>query len=237
MSQIEPDFQAALDDQEPDFEAIAKAKRRGRPIKPKQPPAPDPLININTLSIPNIDDDNNMMVLNDINLLNLIDKKAAFTRQELFFLEIWFNSPREKGKERLTIDKAMISAGYGNYQKTQRYYLARKITEKYEQSQPEASKIFAALGFGPVKTALGIIEKAENAKSEQVSLNALIHASKVHRMVDEKTDETKGIQINIITNAPAAAPGPGAPGAPVVVIPGQTEDDAPRPRKPLQISR
>ena len=51
--------------------------------------------------------------------------------------------------------------------------MAKKIVRKYEAATPQARNIFANLGFGPVRVAEGIIDKADNSRSEAVSLRAL----------------------------------------------------------------
>lgn len=223
-----PDFAAALQEIEPDFSALAIPKKRGPKPKPKIPPT-NPNQPINNIYIYKKDDD---VVSNQV-----IDIKAHPTSQELTFLELLFNTPRVKGDQRHTIDNCMISAGYGNYSQTTRYIIARKIVAKYERLTPDAGKILQALGFGKVKTAQTLIDKIETAKSEQVSLNALALAIKMHRMVEEKEDKMQGIQINIINQAAPAAPGAPPGPAPAIVVQGQPAQDEHKPRKPLQISR
>jgi hypothetical protein len=160
-----------------------------------------------------------------------IDIKAKLTLQELKFLEIYLS-------ERITIDNAIIQAGYGNYSKDWRYKLAKKIVIKYERSGGEAAKIFQELGFGQIKVVQGIIDKAENAKSEMVSLNALALAAKCCRMTEEKERTGQGISINIITTVAApGGPGPGPIPSQVVIAGVTDEDQPPAPRRPLQITR
>jgi hypothetical protein len=133
----------------------------------------------------------------------------------------------------------MIAAGYTDYGKNWRYILAKKIMGKYAQSTPGAAKIFQDLGFGQVRVALGIIDKAENAKSEAVSLNALALAARCQGMTEPtEAGRSTGVQI-IINTGPAAAPDPAAPGAPpalVINADGSTAAPAAH-RRALQITR
>jgi hypothetical protein len=245
------DFDAAMTPPQPpdsnpepiDFEAAMIPKKPGRPKK-KLPP-PDPPASIrpsNTyIDIDNMDDiDISVLGIDDKNIKSLIDtdKKEKLTNQELRFLAIYFGAPREKGKDRMTRDKAMIAAGYDNYSRDLRYRIARNIVKKYEQAVPDASKILRELGYGPVKTALAIIDHAENSPPT-VSLNAVKLAAQVHKMIDQPDNSREGI--NIIINTAPAAPLPGTavptPDGPVqIVIAGADPGTAP-PRKPLQITR
>jgi hypothetical protein len=222
-----------------DFAAAMKKPKLGRP--PRLTKDPDELQN---LSINNIymDRDINKYTTDNIHCSNIDNNisslKGKLTNQELSFLEIYFNSKHLKGENRFTVDKAMISAGYGNFSQTTRYKLARKIVQKYEQTAPDARKVFSSLGYGPVRVALGVIHHAENSPPT-VSLNALKLAAQCQGMIEQTTDPAAGITININTAPPPAGPGCG-PGPAVVVgvttAPGPGPGPA-GPRKPLQITR
>jgi hypothetical protein len=175
----------------------------------------------------------------DINRIDSGKIKDRLTTQELRFLEIYFNSPRLKGKDKVTINSAMLSVGYGDYSLQIRYRIARNIVKKYERGAGGAGKIFQDIGFGPVRVAMGIADKAENAQSEAVSLNALALAARCQGMMEPtEAGRSTGVQI-IINTGPAAAPDPAAPGAPpALVINADGSTAAPAaPRKPLQITR
>jgi hypothetical protein len=218
-------------------------KKPGCPKKKlPDPPAPTSDGRSNTnIDIYNKDDiDISVLGIDEKDIQSIIDtdKKEKLTTQELRFLVLYFNSPRGKGENRVTRDKCMIAAGYGEYSRPVRYRIARNIVKRYEQAVPDASKILKELGFGPVKTAMGIIDHAENSPPT-VSLNALKLAAQVHKMIDSEKDVTQGINIIINTAPPAALPGTTcpAPDGPVqIVIAGQDPGTAP-PRKPLQITR
>jgi len=214
-----------------DFAAIMKKPKLGRP--PRSPKDPDEL-SINNIYI---DKDINKNITDNI-VCSSIDNninslKGKLTNQELTFLEIYFNSRHLKGENRFTVDKAMISAGYGNFSQTTRYKLARKIVQKYERAAPDSREVFQRLGYGPVRVALGVIHHAEHSPPT-VSLNALKLAAACQGMIEQPETALQGITININTAPP---PGPG----PAVVVgiasqPGAPAPGAP-PRKPLQITR
>ena len=232
-----------IDSEVIDFEAAMIPKKPGRP--PKKGPAPP-------AAAPNAPPDTNIDIYNkddiDISVLGIVedhikglidtDKKEKLTVQELRFLVIYFGAPREKGKDRMTRDKAMVLAGYGNYSRDLRYRIARNIVKKYEHAVPDASRIMKELGFGPVRTAMAIIDHAENSPPT-VSLNAVKLAAQVHKMIDQPDNSREGINIIINTGPPAPLAGTTcpAPDGPVqIVIAGQDGSTAP-PRKPLQITR
>ena len=224
-----------------DFAAAMIPKKIGRPRKPINPPETSTTrYNISTLNNNNINDDSNPDIENNLNDLNKINIKDQLSAQELTFLEHLFNSPRNGWKGQLSIDKAMLAAGFGSYSQDYRYKLARKIVEKYERGAAGASQVFRDIGFGQIKVAQGIADKAENAQSEAVSLNALALAARCQGMTEpNEAGRSTGVQI-IINTGPAQAqpPGPGAPPPALVVnADGSTAAAPPIPRKPLQITR
>jgi hypothetical protein len=220
---------------EPDFETAMTPKKLGRPKKPQ--PNPNDL-SINNIYIDNTDKiytSNNGVIDNkDLNN-NSLNIKDKLTNQELTFLEIYFNSKHLKGENRSTVDKAMILAGYGDFSQTTRYKLARKIVAKYEMAAPDSRRIFQALGFGPVRVALGVIRHAKESPPT-VSLNALKLAAACQGMIEQPDTATQGITINILTAPPAGSPGSPAADATGPVVEVQAGSAAP-PRKPLQITR
>ena len=227
-------------DNEPDFSAAMTTKKRGRPASSKSSKLNQnhDSLSINNIYIDksdNIDSSYNSCIDNKDfkNISNNI--KDKLTNQELTFLEIYFNSKHLKGQNRFTIDSAMISAGYGHLSHSHRYRLARDIVRKYEMAAPEARKIFSALGYGPVRVALGVIRHAEESPPT-VSLNALKLAAQCQGMVEQPDTATAGITINILTAPPAGSPGSPAPDAAGPVVEVQAGSAAP-PRKPLQITR
>lgn len=220
-----------------DFQAIATKKKPGpKPGSHNRPKSP-PIYNIYNESTVNGDIDNIPVLQNNSIKESKLDKNTSILAQEAKFLELLFNSSKNKNGYKQTIDNAMILAGYGNLPQTTRYDYARKIMKKYDSCTPEARQIFQDLNFGRLQVAQGLIDKAENAKSEMVSLNALTFAARCQGMTDEKRDQTQGINI-IINTAPAPAPaGPDIPPSPIqVVIAGESEA-GPKPKQPLRITR
>ena len=221
-----------------DFNAAMTPKKRGRPKKIKAAPtAPGP--DVNNISIYGNNKSIDIIPIVDNNLKDLKGSniKDQLTSQELTFLELLFNTPRKNWKDQISIDKAMLGAGYGGFSQNYRYSIAKKIIKKYERGAGGASQVFQDIGFGQVKVAQGIADKAENANSEAVSLNALALAARCQGMTEPQDQgRSTGIVININTGPPAApAPGgPGAPPAPVVVVGSPAPGP---PRKPLQITR
>ena len=156
---------------------------------------------------------------------NPISLKDKLTLKELSFLEIYLVG----GK---TIDQSMILAGYDNVSQYWRYEVAKKIIRKYEAQAQDTRKIFQDIGFGQATIAQGIKDKALNAKSEMVSLNAYQLAARCTRMLEEPQASHQGVNI-IINCGTEPAGGPGAPARPVNVL-VQGSD---LPVKPLQITK
>ena len=220
-------------DDSPDFAAAMINPKIGRPRKNPNPIPNNISIydntNQNIHTIGNIDSD----------IKDLSDKsvKDQLTRQELSFLDLLFNAPRTGWKGQKAIDRAMLAAGYGSYSQDWRYKLARKIIAKYERGAGGASQVFRDIGFGQLKVAQGIADKAENAESEAVSLSALTLAARCQGMTEPK--ESTGNQVIIQINT-GPSPGPALPGAPpalVINADGSSSTAPAMPRKPLQITR
>lgn len=205
-----------------------RATREGQ--TPKQPPA---LVSSNNL-------ENNDILYNQDSIIEdryineaSIDIKGKLTLQELKFLEIYFTTPYSPKKGRMTIEKAMIAAGYTNISQRERYRIAAKIVKKYEDQTEDARKIFQDIGFGPVEIAKGIKALAKTARSEMVKLNAHGMAAKASRMLREPEQTHQGVQI--IINCASPSPGQGQ-GPPVQVNVQEVRPAIPKPKKPLQIT-
>jgi hypothetical protein len=218
---------------EPDFSAAMAPKKKGRP---RTKPAPIYKYSINNKE-PNRYNGNNPDIVNNLESLDNSKLKDKLTKQELIFLELLFNSPRKAWKERITIDKAMLAAGYGGFSQTTRYIIAGKIIRKYERGAAGAAEIFQAINFGMVKVAQGIADKAENAQSEAVSLNALALAARCQGMTEpSEAGRSTGVQIIINTGPAPAQEQPQGPPALVINADGSPATQA-IPTRPLQITR
>ena len=161
-----------------------------------------------------------------------VDPDLPLTLQEIGFLENYFVSPYSPQTEELTIDQAMILAGYDYVTQSTRGKWAQKILRKYELGAGDSQKIFCDIGLGQAQIARGVKHKAENAISEMVALNALKLAAQCTRMVEEPQASHQGVNI-IINCGTEPTGGPGAPARPVnVSIQGEA-----LPAKPMQITK
>ena len=94
-----------------------------------------------------------------------INLKDQLTAKEVKFLEIYCSGE-------VSMERAMVLAGYETGHPNSVYYRAHKIIKRYERQTGDARKIFQDIGFGQLTIAQGIKNKALLAKSEMVSLNA-----------------------------------------------------------------
>ena len=195
-------------------EAIAKT------LAPKQPKQPKILKTIDNPVSEVEKRDENTYNNNDI-----ADLSETLTVKELRFLDFHL-----LGGE--NVDKALMQAGYVGYHPHSLYRLGRSIVQKYERQAEDTKKIFQDIGFGQATIAQGIKDKALNAKSEMVSLNAYQLAARCTRMLEEPQASHQGVNI-IINCGTEPAGGPGAPARPVNVL-VQGSD---LPAKPLQITK
>lgn len=237
--------------EELDFDQIMQPKKAGRPRKPKalkspEPtsllPAPSPHNKDIYINYPYMESNTKSDIQKDIKDLSTVDIKGKLTSSELAFLDNYLNTPYLKGKDHITIDKAMILAGYGQLSQASRYRIAKKICSKYERAARDNAEIFQALGYGKLQVARGIIHKAEAAQSEAVSLKALALAADCLQMREQADQGRQGINIIINTGPSPAAPGQQPPGpGPSVLFVGNGEqqqpEEQPKITKPLQISR
>ena len=198
------------------FKAVSKASKTPKKIKNvlSDPLSTQPSTNINEL---------------DHKPLNL---KEVITDKEYLFLNSYLSGG-------ITIDEAMIQAGYGNYHEKYRYQLSRKIIEKYESQADDHRKIARAMGAGEVTIVEGLLKLARTAKGEMVRLNAWSQLSKILGLTKEQLDGAGGVTIIF---EGAGAPGataslPGAPGAPPLP-PSQGEIKViPASNKPIMITK
>jgi hypothetical protein len=131
----------------------------------------------------------------------------------------------------LTIDKAMILAGYGEYHQKSRYRLGRKIVEKYESRAGDHRKIFRAIGAGEVAVAKGLLEIAQGPYPPDVRRKAWADIASCLGLKSEPVESFQGMQIVIRGEEPSPGPGPGQ-------VDGQPARPAlPPPLKPQQVTK
>ena len=116
--------------------------------------------------------------------------KEKMTLKELKFLELYLT-------DGMTIDSAMIAAGYGHVSKIWRYNLAKRIILKHECRAGDHRKIFRIIGAGETTVAMGLLTLAQTAKSEMVRLNAWASLAKILGLTKEVLEQAEGIQIII----------------------------------------
>jgi hypothetical protein len=116
--------------------------------------------------------------------------KEQLTLKEMNFLQIYFSG-------RITIEKAMIAAGYKDYNPKWRYVIARKILEKYESQAGDHRKIFREIGAGEVAVVRGLLELAQNARSENVRRQAWADIAACLGLKKEILEPFQGVQVII----------------------------------------
>lgn len=149
-----------------------------------------------------------------------VDLKAEFTVKELNFLQIYLNGG-------VTIDDAMISAGYGGLEERNRYYTANRILRKHVEQAGDIKKVMRSVGVGEVQLALKI-KQLLNDPAKTIQIRAVELAARILEMTREGIDLNTGIQIVIKKDGqvqvagqeartrPAALPVPGSPTGPRV---------------------
>jgi hypothetical protein len=128
-------------------------------------------------------------VSNEVCLENC-DLAGDMTLRELKFVEIYLSG-------QISLDNAMILAGFEEYSETYRARLGTKIIRKYECKTDDHRKIMRALGWGEVRVIQSLIEAATGFKSEQVRLNARLGLAKCLGIQKEVLEGVEGIQIVI----------------------------------------
>lgn len=190
----------------------APKRPRGRPKGYRKPKPQKHIYNNNNIG----DIDKNMIKTNkgnqDDNLPthhpevvdteNKPELTQKLTWNECKFIELYL-------VQKYKIDKAMITAGYGNYSRNHRYILAKKIIEKHENATEDHRKIMRQMGYGEVKILELLIQSATKAKSEIVKLNARIHLSKMLGMQQELFEGQGGITFIFESGKPQPEPKPG----------------------------
>ena len=134
----------------------------------------------------------------------------------------------------ISVEIAMILAGYKGYHPHHLYQLGKKIINKHECQAGDHRKIFRAVGAGETAIAMGLLHLAQNAKSEMVRLNAWTALAKCLGLNKEVVEGVEGIQI-VINSSCGLEDKPGQH-RPAQVHGGQPEVPA-APSGPLQITK
>ena len=214
----------------PGKRTLKKSKSISEPLSPQEPtidfeaalnPSEDPLyiynndnldnnkLGDNSLSDNKIDD-NSLLSSSDIKIINnevnSIEFKTDFTEREKKFLEFYLSG-------NITMDNAVQKSGYKSKFQQNRHIIAKRILEKYCQSIQDHKIIFRQIGFSEAKLGLMLLNMAENAKSENVRLQALNLASKclgMHREVIEGLEGFRMVFEDCPAPTKAVAPSPQA---------------------------
>lgn len=120
-----------------------------------------------------------------------MDLKGEFTLKELNFLEIYLNGG-------VTIDNAMISAGYGFLEERNRYYTANRILWKHVEQAGDIKKLMRSCGLGEVHVILKIKQLMDDP-SPTIQARGAELAAKILEMTKESIDLRAGIMIVIKT--------------------------------------
>jgi len=120
-----------------------------------------------------------------------VDLKGEFTVKELNFLEVYLGGG-------ITIDDAMISAGYGALGGRSRYNTANKILEKHVLQAGDIKKVMRSCGLGEIQVCIKLKQLMEDP-SKTIQMRATELAAKILEMTKESTDLNTGIQIVIKT--------------------------------------
>ncbi len=199
-------------DTEPD-PASTTSPRRGRPPGGSLAPKKDSIIYNNN----NIEDKNDYRGSHRV--------KDLLNRKELIFIDNYLTG-------NMTIEDAMLSAGYVGYHRDSLYRIARKIVRRYEAST-EGREIMRSIGFGEISVSRGMQTLARESKSDVVKLRSFELAAKCLGMME--AGPGAGQQVTVIIQAldsptqvniqgPAGPgptnythPAPGLPGEPIII--------------------
>jgi len=168
-----------------------------------------------------LSDDNLLLSNNDIevinNEINSIEFKQDFTDREKKFLELYLSG-------NITQDAAIQKSGYKSKFQQNRSLIAKRILEKYCSSIQDHKIIFRQIGFSEAKLGIMLLNMAENAKSENVRLQALNLASKCLGMHREVIEGLEGFKM-VFEDCPA--PSKPEPAKPQPALPDPTNEQEP----------
>jgi len=177
------DFDCGLDDLEP---VSTKKTRKHNPATP----AP--------VSIYISNNTDNLGSKQDIDraAASARDLKSPLTESELKFIELHLI-------QRLGKDEAMVSAGYGRYGQEWRCRIGSRIILKYESRAQDRRNLFREMGAGEVAICQGLLDLAQNARSEQVRRAAWADLASCMGLKQEQIENFQGVTLNVYSQAEA----------------------------------
>lgn len=134
------------------------------------------------------------------NNINTIDLKSKMTEKELFFLEIYLAGD-------ISLEDAMIQAGYDNYQKSSLNTIARRIVQKHEAQTEDARILARAMGMGEIRVFKVLLDLMQS-RVERIKLDATMYLGKVLGLTKDQVEGQTGI--TIVFEAPGQAAQPAA---------------------------
>ncbi len=105
--------------------------------------------------------------------------------------------------EKVTIDQAMISAGYERFSQQWRNVLARRIIVKYESRASDRRILFREMGAGEVAICQGLLDLAQNGRSEQVRRAAWADLASCMGLKSEQIESFQGVTLNVYSQGEA----------------------------------
>ncbi len=132
----------------------------------------------------------------DIAAASARDLKSPLTASELKFIELHLIEGHGK-------DEAMVLAGYERYGQRWRCILGSRIIIKYEARAADRRNLFREMGAGEVAICRGLLNLAQNARSEQVQRAAWADLASCMGLKAEQIESFQGVTLNVYSQAEA----------------------------------
>jgi len=199
--------QARLEKAQAKAQAIKDSRERSQPKKPHQAQdpqeSPKPSSSLNNISKEEEDNVSDICSLigekenisievtadlhDDLNGLgdsDLQEPTIKLTEKEKLFLAAYFSSGQ--------LEKSIKAAGYKSTHKQSKLIVANRILKKYCQVVADHKNILRDLGASEVALLRLLWDKAQNARSESVQVNAMKILAQVYSMLTEGLELPKG---------------------------------------------
>ncbi len=124
------------------------------------------------------------------------DLNAPLNETELHFIQLHLI-------ERMGMDEAMISVGYGRFSKNWRYILARRIIIKYESRASDRRILARTMGAGEVAIIGGLLEIAQGTGPIAVRRAAYADLASILGLKQEQIENFQGVTLNVYSQAEA----------------------------------